>query len=293
MIVLEGPDGGGKTTLEQFLCERLEIRSVHMGIPEPLNRPLDYWMTRIVDAGWPELIDRLHWSEDVYADAFRGGSALSDLDRWQLEGWLLAHAAVIVLCRPSRRAVLQNASVNLSKPHHAVADEVYDGFCNPWDTRVPQLTYDYELETAGSLLARLPREVGLPFDHEGIGTPSPRVVFVADRHGRCDGPCDSPFVLRSPSGDYLRRALDNAGLDLREYHLLNGWMRGRTLEIFPHPRLLSFQPSVFVALGNQAARALDELGVRHTQVPHPQYMKRFHAHKVKDYGEMLRRAANA
>lgn len=291
MIVLEGPDGGGKTTLEKFLCERLQLRSVHMSIPEPLDQPLKYWMTRLREAGWPELVDRLHWSEDVYAGLFRGGSKLSDLDRWLLEGWLLAHAAVIVLCHPSRKTVLRNTSADLSKMHHAVADEVYDGFADPWDTRIPRRVYNYEHTTPEELLFRLPLETGLPFDHEGIGSPDPRVVFVGDRHGGCDGPCGDPLVFQSTCGDYLRRALDDVGLDLRDYHVLNGWMRGRTLEVFPHPRLLSFQSSTFVALGNEAARALDELGLRYEKVPHPQYMRRFHANEVPGYGRLLRKAA--
>lgn len=291
MIVLEGPDGGGKTTLEKFLCERLQLRSVHMSIPEPLDQPLNYWMTRLREANWPGLVDRFHWSEDVYAGLFRGGSMLSDLDRWLLEGWLLAHAAVIVLCCPSREAVLQNTSVDPSRMHHSVSREVYDGFADPWNTYVPWLVYNYECMSAEELLSKLPLEAGLPFNHEGIGSPDPKVVFVGDRHGGCDGPCGDPLVFQSACGDYLRRALNSTGLDLRDYHVLNGWVHGRTLEVFPHPRLLSFQSSTFVAMGNEAARALDELGLRYKKVRHPQYMRRFHANEVPGYGRLLRTEA--
>ncbi len=290
-IVLEGPDGGGKTTLKDFLCKRLRARSVHMSIPEPLDKPLDYWMGRLREAEWPEIIDRLHWSEDVYANLFRGGSRLSDLDRWLLEGWLIAHSAVIVLCRPSRETVLKNTALEPENMHHDVSAEVYDGFGEPWGSLVPRMFYDYERESAYELLCRLPTEDGLPFRHEGIGSPNPEVVFVGDRHGGCDGPCGDPLVFRSPCGDYLRQALDYTGMDLSEYHVLNGWVRGRAVEVYPHPGLMTFKPRVFVAMGEEAGRALSELGVEYQQVPHPQYMKRFHARDVEAYGAMLKKAA--
>lgn len=77
LIVIDGPDGTGKTTLAEHLCEVYEGEYVHLTyVPEGMWQ---YQTDALLDAVLKSddhlvVIDR-HWiSEQVYAQAYRGGS---------------------------------------------------------------------------------------------------------------------------------------------------------------------------------------------------------------------------
>lgn len=164
IVLLEGPDGGGKTTLAKQL-EAFGFGYVHMSAPEPADQPLDYWFARLGHVCRPTVVDRMHWSEDVYGSLFRGGSALSDRDRWMLEGWLIAHGTVVVLCMPSLETILENMARDPDGMHHdpEMARRVYEMYNWPWSTELPVIKYDFTEEKIAHFLERLWR-VQLKYD---------------------------------------------------------------------------------------------------------------------------------
>lgn len=293
IILLEGPDGSGKTTLAKSLMS-CGFGYIHMSVPRPADEPLSYWLARFKNARGPTVIDRMHWSEDVYGPLFRDGSALCRLDRWLLEGWLIAHGAIVILCYPPLRTVLDNVAVDPDKLHHAdpkMVQRVYEEFGRPWQTELPRVEFDYTKESIAHLLRWLPAVPSLPLGHEGIGAPDPRFVFVGDRHGGCTKPCGDPLVFRSPCGDYLRRALEAAGLGLRDYHVLNGWLWNEDGTVRPHEQLRDWRHKPYIALGRSAERALAEVGiVPVAAIPHPQFFKRFHFSELDTYAGLIKEA---
>jgi hypothetical protein len=103
IIVLDGPDGAGKTHLARFLQERLGAHYIHLTYRWP-NRMFDYHTAAIDYAGRlsmeaPVIIDRWWMSEICYANAYRHGS------KWPL-AWrlfqrvLLKYSGVYVHCLP-------------------------------------------------------------------------------------------------------------------------------------------------------------------------------------------------
>ena len=146
IIVLEGADGTGKTTLARAIVKCTGARYVHNSVPKPANRPLDYWMGNILPDDRPIVIDRLHWSEDVYGALFRDGSALTDLDRRWLEDWLTLRGAVIVLCCPPLETVLENVQRTADEVYHDQVRAVYHEFNMPWNTQLPVVNFDYTCE---------------------------------------------------------------------------------------------------------------------------------------------------
>ena len=99
IIVLEGADGTGKTTLAKHLVEKHGARYLHLGIHK------DIWAwhvaalrlaARLADDHLV-VIDR-HWvSEQVYGQVFRGGPAY-DLGARCLDRVLQKHGALMIVC---------------------------------------------------------------------------------------------------------------------------------------------------------------------------------------------------
>jgi len=299
VIIVEGSDGSGKTTLAGSLSVRLGYGYVHMSTPDDPKRPFDYWWRRI----YPELrkypglvLDRLHWSEKLYGELFRGGSGLSEHDRWVLEGWLLGRGACVIRCQPPLENVLASVSKDPNQLHHSqeMTRAVYAEYTKSWDTVLPVVTFDYTVDGPSTRLNPhlfLPRIPSLSLVYPGIGYAQPRAVLVGDRHNLCNLKkmiCHDPLVFRSTSGDFLRRALQSVGLTLYDYYIINGWTDS---EVYLTPEPTDVKPllgSTFIALGKQGEAALTAGHLPSAgNVGHPQWWRRFHHAELEEYGRQI------
>lgn len=123
VIVLEGPDACGKTTLARTILERHGGRYIHL---RESKRPVHYlWAALRRAARYAQdqlvVIDR-HWlSEQIYAHVYRGGVVDDHASRIAL-GYLRAMKAVQVFCLPSvascaeRHARMHKTQRELYKP---------------------------------------------------------------------------------------------------------------------------------------------------------------------------------
>lgn len=102
IVLLEGADSSGKTTLAKYLVDKYDARYVHSTIRRDVWR----WhvgavrmAARYVREGWLVVLDR-HWlSELIYGEVFRGGPAY-DVGARSLDRMLRRFGAVTVLCAP-------------------------------------------------------------------------------------------------------------------------------------------------------------------------------------------------
>lgn len=106
IVIFEGPDGAGKSTLiqavaEQHLDEGHVPESVQFWRAGPFPQDSDAWTEYVVPIGglypsrdWLVLIDRWHLGELVYGPIFRGGSRLSFEQRAWTEGYLRSMGAI-------------------------------------------------------------------------------------------------------------------------------------------------------------------------------------------------------
>lgn len=117
VIVLEGPDGCGKTTLAKTIIERhggkymhITYRGENMGKWHlaALRRTIRYCQDQLV------IIDR-HWlSEQIYANIYRGGTKHDEAARASF-GFLKALDAVYVFCLPEiQTCVERHARLHLT-----------------------------------------------------------------------------------------------------------------------------------------------------------------------------------
>jgi len=110
ILVLEGPDGGGKTTLSDRFRPRFGYR--HEGPPDPRFGAFDYYVARLFDAYLESVLtpgvvlDRFALGDRVYGPIFRGADRFGD-DGWaKMRSVMDAAGCLRVLCLPPLEACL-------------------------------------------------------------------------------------------------------------------------------------------------------------------------------------------
>lgn len=101
LILLEGADGTGKTTLAKFLVERYGGHYIHLTYRYP-NNMFEYHaaaLHRAVKLSESRLVvlDRQWVSESLYAEAYRGGTKWPHMGRL-FDRVMLKHAGLYVFC---------------------------------------------------------------------------------------------------------------------------------------------------------------------------------------------------
>lgn len=295
--ILEGVDGGGKSTVANQLTSELESRgfltqSLHRGVPER-----DVLEEYQLDVEWfrPNsdtaiVADRWHWGDIVYGELYRGSSYLrgqSGSGFRYLELFLKSRGAVTFLIENTadeiRRRLLERGEDYLQIDHveHVLRRyrEVYDA-----STTGQLISREPDVETMvrfADFYAVATADLA-PFPTY-IGGRTPRVLLVGDRRSDPDGPSMTAFrpsPTMNGSGSFLLEALPekiwgevgicnaNEEEDLRAL-----------LDVLAGPPV--------VALGREASRTLESQGIPHAAVPHPQYIKRFHNAEQTNYGELI------
>ena len=153
-LILEGVDCSGKTILAKDIQERWNCKYIHVKQAPEGTDTLIHFIKAIKNIRQPTIIDRLHWSEQVYAKILRQDSLLSDRDFGVIDGYLLANRGIFILCKPSWSAVYKKVIESFEKENHNsyTAGEIYQEYCKPPRTVLPVIEYDYEHDTVDKLL---------------------------------------------------------------------------------------------------------------------------------------------
>lgn len=295
LVVLEGCDGTGKTTLGRELALALNWRYVHCpsfnnvrGSGASLARFFAEAMLPVTLGLAPGLImDRCWLSDPIYGAAYRGGLDRVGIDRRLLERIALRTHPFVVHCHTDWEAV--RASFHARREAELLDDEaqlraVYDAYARPLATELAVVKYDREAfstmtDAVSSVLSRIPRDRG--FHVHSIATtvgywraPILLVGEAFGSHQATNSFYQWPFCGFNESGcsRWFARQLDAAGIGERE--LL--WVNADSPDLLRATRA----PAVrrVVALGEVASRALTAIGqTNHVVAPHPQYWKRFQA----------------
>ena len=161
LVILEGPDGAGKTTLAQALQMDFGMDYTHEGPPPADRDVLAYYFGRLVEAARraPIILDRFALGERVYGPIIRG------LDGVGEQGWLEMNAvleslnAVQVVCLPPfeqcHAAWHERAGVKAEMIlHEAVFKASYERWL--WAATLPnQVLYDWTQPTSYDAIAAL------------------------------------------------------------------------------------------------------------------------------------------
>ena len=312
LVVLEGPDGGGKSTLATRLANHVVSQGktafiTHVGPPLDLARcPFDEYETELDSLPMAEAIrstkvmvimDRWHLGEYVYGPVYRGGSRYTEAGVYHTELALQAKGAVRVMCLPSypetERRFLGRGDDLIDVADLEELWTRYHGLLHRFGYW--QVTGS---EDVGDLVRTLYREAMASTERmfspalwsggTYIGSNRPDVLFVGDERG--NGPKGRPDLrrpftptLRGSSSEYLLSSLLTAGLRDR-VGIVNS--REERVDLASLWKSLLHPP--VVALGNKASDRLTAIGLQHRKVYHPQYMRRFRHGDRFEYAQQLK-----
>jgi len=306
-IVIEGPDGSGKSSLADAVCKEIDSDPVrfHKGKPESNTRRwvLDEYATSVelFDLKKVDVVaDRWHWGEVTYAPIKRpttnkDGFGLLGRSGWRWVELFLSSRGVsqFFIDQPtdvikSRLISRGDDFVNIDELDQII--KLYSiaqkNTCDPVTVIRPADGAEGIKQAAKNIVLRAKRkmqDVEKLFQFpEYIGSPEPDVLLVGDRRNN-PGKTILPFMpIDGNSGEYLMSALPekiwrtvgiiNAG-DIYGERLFSLW---DTLG----------KPPV-VALGREAERQIYLNGIHFPEyavLPHPQYVRRFHHHDKGQYG---------
>ena len=286
VIILEGADGSGKTTLANQLRDKLGYQIVKTGPPRPDENVFKSYTNSLlaaVESGQPTVIDRHYMGEAIYGPLLRGKDRLGLQGRDLIERLVSARGVTLVICAPPWSALVKGwkGKDDLLKRQEQLR-KVNDAYLAEAE-RLGLMIYDW---TAGENTLSLTAPPQLP---EGVtGYHNADTLFIGERPGKKHVVWDLPFHTVGGSSKYLWEALQ--GIDCwREQR--GAWVNafsaaGRPTDLsLVVDSLLSVKR--VIALGIIAYQETINQVVESTQVPHPAYWKRFHAHDVTGYQKTL------
>lgn len=304
LIVIEGPDGAGKTHLANELCTRMikrlpipsEVRVLHKG--PPFRHPLDEYVTPLLHYRITNdhlICDRWHLGEAVYPRVLARETQWDVAVGRYIELFLRSRGASVQVLAPSCQVIERQVAAGPIRTSaldiilRMQCEDVQRLFREEGE-RYGRIVYDGTpdpetvIDTA-ELLDTASRKL-IPFVTY-VGSPSPKILLLGDVRGvngsMARGPMPAFAPFHATSGHYLLSHLDviehNVGL-------ANAADADDPWELW---NILG-QPPV-VTLGRVAHDVCSERGIPHGAVPHPQFIRRFHHREGDLYGKVILEAA--
>lgn len=290
-VILEGPDGAGKTTLAQKLIKKHGFLYHHEGPPpEGSGSLLHYYAERLLDAKEPTVFDRFHLGEMVYGPLLRGASRISGEEAVLMNRLIAGTGTVVLGCLPPFGVCLRNnrAKEEMIKDERVLA-EAYKQWLSILHYGAGLLLvnghiYDYESQEYFLQATEA-------CDDAVIGSPHAKFLFVGEKP---NGALDLPFFTAERSSQYLNHRLAAAGFAERDCAFTNAHHPDGMSRNLAKAVLGFHRPIVVVALGKAAEEAVKDQRLKHIsrvtsvqQLPHPSFWKRFHATEETKYEAML------
>jgi len=301
MIILEGVDKSGKTTLGKMISDKygdLPVRK--FGVPE--GNPVPDYVDELYKTLVPKIYDRFLYGEMPYSLVKRPNSVyIRPFQLQMLELILMTIPHVVIYCRPEWDTVSMRLCrdgddyVNLAelKELYEIYDDmftqpignvkIYDG------ENLNAILYSITeaMDNDAWLRYRNWRRYGMP----GVGKINrPRYLFIGERYNY---KAEFQITFWSKSGEYLIQQLKKAGVNLSEAHFTNSI--SSDIKQLSLEQVLMLNPEKVICLGDVAWQVvsryrdkLDDMGIPTTKIPHPAYWSRFRSGDEAEYVEGLR-----
>lgn len=307
LIILEGPDGAGKTTLADSLratlvdhCRVEDLVEVRHSGP-PTRHPLVEYELALTeyrpDRDWHIVCDRWHLGELIYPHILGRKTVYDEAMHWHIEKFLTSRGALVVYVQRDldvlTKTLMQRGDDYVTVDVLPKIVDAYDRIlATPHVLTLHTDPLRYGLERVTRSVIDVAEKIGQSCVELGrfvtyVGPPDPSLLLVGDvrgvggRYAFGDAPAFVPY--RGTSGHFLARTLLSVTSPL-----IDGVGLVNACDVDdPRQVWVAVGSPPVVALGRNAARRLRELDVPHREVSHPQFVRRFHHRRGTEYAEHI------
>lgn len=312
IVVIEGPDGVGKTSLANAIVDDIGGKVVHLTYryPDRMHQYHTAAMNHVIRAAekGPVVLDRWWVSELAYASVYRGGS------KWPYM-WRMLHRVAMrygfyyVWCdaeqdlekynrrynelRGKREEMYDSGMEKVAQEFRDLRNGLAHHGCVDFITRFP---FDFNQTVPEIIMRAMQRHQGVnrTFMDTSIvdvagNTTSPKIILVGDKSNPKGRRVPYPFFEYGNSSLWLVEAMANHNIKEQDVMFLNaanpdGVINTKLLQyVHGHYRLSQDIP--MVALGLNAAKAIHAATLKPANVTmaHPSYMRRFNPKDTIEY----------
>jgi energy-coupling factor transporter ATP-binding protein EcfA2 len=294
MIVIDGPDGSGKSTLVEYIKKNSSLELVKPFYPK--QDQLSYYLHSPAHYA-PFYLERYYTSELVYPQFKEGRDKMQPWHHYLIEAGMMPFAPVILYLRPDRETILNNLQIRGDDYIHLEEidqmlyfyDEVME------NTYFPVFTYNYKENNINTLLELVEsthksrQEKAQPlqkFLSSGNYYEEGCIMFVGDMPSNYSigKGFIRAFISNTGSSEYFHRCLFDAGIyPTNQMPYFTNWnkcegndkLNMKALD----EELLIVKPRKVIFLGESIRKkaAMGEF------ISHPAYIKRFKPTQYKEY----------
>lgn len=287
IIILEGPDGGGKTSLARKLVAE-GYTYVHSGPPEYGEDLLHQYAMTLYNANLrpgSTVIDRLSLGESIYGPLLRGRDLLGAEGQVLLRRMILGYGAFEIICLPPYEVAFQGWRKDMGVVKDA---RTYKLTYEAYEAHVYGRTcYDFTEDPDGVGIKHLAcvKTGKLPWGV--IGSKHPRFLIIGDVANHKD--LDAPFISLSGSSHFLYECLHDADFLEEEMAFVNTFQLSGKKNDLGEIWITLGKPTA-ICLGSKAQLAFPYIC---SNMPHPAYWKRFHSKERQWYVDELKEIRNS
>ena len=263
VIIIEGCDKTGKTTLANKLSSQLGYEIVKCG--QPIGDPYEEYVNKLLEHD-KIIFDRFLYGELVYGPLYRKKSQLSDTQIYNLELLLRARDATLIHCKAEKSFIEKKFK---SENEDFVQVKDIDKILSSYDNVIKQSrikTITREIPTNDPIDISSCSIPDILFRTRYVGNINPIVLFIGERNNeRAQGKYQHiglPFDF-GRSSTILRRLISDA--NITSFGMTNIIKNHLSIEIqvdLLEEEINSINPIIVVALGRRTYDVLNNMKMK-------------------------------
>ena len=297
MIIIEGPDAAGKTTLVKWIKENSSIGVQKSHYPK-INQLSYYLHSSTIYGGYFQ--ERYYLSEIVYPRFKKNREPMEDWKQFLIEAALMQNGPVILYLRPEKETIIENLR---SRGDDYISEEEVDDMLKWYDwaikrSHIPVVTFDFKKD---NMEEAVEKAITLHIDESD--EIDPYKYFLSSGSVKGNGlmfigedPSNKSigegfiraFISDKGSSAFLHKSLYEAGVYDKEMPYFTNFKKGfdndkDSLEVLNN-EIEYLMPRKIICLDKKIHQKLGQ----GEYLEHPAYVKRFHSTDYKWYIEKIK-----